>query len=250
MPQAAPLLQPAHGCRVIERRAIGCLERCRKTLGLREIPLPVPVEQWIEHPLGIHFGITDLSHLGECVLGAARPTEREILISESALGHEGRYRFTCAHELGHVLLHAKVERNFQDTQAEPPVSDGRLERQADRFAAALLMPAPLLVREIVRVCDEHHLKHRECIVELMIDSPESRWLWKKLFLPALTRRFAVSLSALLYRFRSLRRFDGRPFLVEDHVPRLLAPAGDENRLAPMEVADGFPKRPVQGVLFG
>lgn len=183
------------------------------------------------------------------MLGAARPTKREILIGERVLDHEGRYRFTCAHELGHVLLHRKVCRDFLDVKAEPPVSDHRLERQADRFAAAFLMPASLLVRELVRVCDENNLKHRECIVELMVDAAESRWLWKKVFLPALTRRFAVSLSAMLYRFRNLRRFDGKPFRVDAHVGRLLAPAGPDNPLLSMEIVDGFPRRHVQGQLF-
>ncbi|NNG59811.1 helix-turn-helix domain-containing protein [Sphingomonas paucimobilis] len=40
-----------------------------------------------------------------------------------------RYRFTLAHELGHMLFH------------HLPEDDGLMERQADEFAAAFLMPA-------------------------------------------------------------------------------------------------------------
>lgn len=50
-----------------------------------------------------------------------------------------RYRFTCAHELGHLLLHAN-----------PLPGDRRQEREADEFAAELLTPRaeiePLLPR--------------------------------------------------------------------------------------------------------
>ena len=52
-----------------------------------------------------------------------------------------RYRFTCAHELGHLLLHAN-----------PLPGDRQQEREADEFAAELLTPGaqiePLLPRTI------------------------------------------------------------------------------------------------------
>lgn len=52
-----------------------------------------------------------------------------------------RYRFTCAHELGHLLLHAN-----------PLPGDRQQEREADEFAAELLTPRaqiePLLPRTI------------------------------------------------------------------------------------------------------
>ncbi|MBU0637774.1 MAG: hypothetical protein KKB50_02840 [Planctomycetes bacterium] len=60
-----------HGRRQIDGRAWACIEKCRRRLGLDEVPLPIPVEDWIEGPLGITYGITDLSHLGDGVLGAA-----------------------------------------------------------------------------------------------------------------------------------------------------------------------------------
>lgn len=41
-----------------------------------------------------------------------------------------RHRFTCAHELGHLLLHQGC-----------PSGDITLERQADQFAAEFLTPA-------------------------------------------------------------------------------------------------------------
>ena len=62
-------------------------------------------------------------------------------------GSERRRRFTIAHEIGHFVLHpelARPERGGQVTEA------GRVEeREADAFAAELLMPEPL-VRQAAR----------------------------------------------------------------------------------------------------
>jgi hypothetical protein len=197
---------------------------------------------WIEAALGIRFGIADLSHLGEIVLGGTFVAEREILISDKVLTYEPRFRFTCAHELGHLMLHSKLRKCFRETETHGPGSAHRIERQADRFAASFLMPAPLLARQLVQTCDEHRLKHLDCIVELAMDTPESVWLWKQLFLPAITRRFAVSLTAAFFRFRDLRRFDGQPFVAAQHAERLLSRAQADRELPAMYIVNGFPRR--------
>jgi Zn-dependent peptidase ImmA (M78 family) len=214
------LLEPAYGVRRIERRAGQCLERCRRRLGL----------------------IADLSYLGENVLGGAFVAEREILISDKVLAYEPRFRFTCAHELGHLMLHNKLRKCFRETEARGPGTPHRVERQADRFAAAFLMPAPLVARQLVQTCDEHQLKCLDCIVELAMDTPESAWLWKKFFLPAITRQFGVSLAAAFFRFRDLRRFDGRPFVVASHAERLLTRSQSSDTVPSMYIVDGFPRR--------
>ena len=53
-----------------------------------------------------------------------------------------RYRFTCAHELGHLLLH----REFAP-------GDVRHEREADRFAAEFLTPAEQIAPHLPRSMD-------------------------------------------------------------------------------------------------
>ncbi|WP_304351336.1 ImmA/IrrE family metallo-endopeptidase [Comamonas testosteroni] len=58
----------------------------------------------------------------------------------------GRERFSLAHELGHWQLHRG--RSFQCRLDEPQKnlsSDRALEKEADRFAAHLLMPAPIFI---------------------------------------------------------------------------------------------------------
>ena len=199
------VFEPARGRRQIEGRAWTLLERCYRKLGLDDIPLPIPVDQWIETPLGIGFGFTDLSPLGPDVLGAAFVADREILIDERVLSHEGRLRFTCAHELGHVILHRKVQRVFHDKGGlDLGISPNRYERQADRFAAAFLMPIPLLEREIVHVLDDKDIDRAKTTLTLMEATKESEELWRRAILPHITRTFDVSLSAAVYRFTELR----------------------------------------------
>ena len=106
------LFQPSSGGMLIERKARRSLSHCLHKLGLSEVPLPVPVDRWIETAFDIRFGIADLSHIGPRVLGASFLRDREILVSEQALLNEGRYRFTCAHELAHFVLHMHVRDRF------------------------------------------------------------------------------------------------------------------------------------------
>lgn len=50
--------------------------------------------------------------------------------------------FTSAHELGHVVLHPQLQEAHRDRALDgSDVSKDQIEREADRFAAAFLMPA-------------------------------------------------------------------------------------------------------------
>ena len=113
-----PFLKPKPENRRAETMAAKLLAKCTTQLGLSEVPLPVPVEKWIEHPLDISFGVTDLSYLGDRTLGAAFVAEKEILVSDKLVGQDGPFRFTCAHELGHLTLHRKVGKTFKDSEGE------------------------------------------------------------------------------------------------------------------------------------
>jgi Zn-dependent peptidase ImmA (M78 family) len=104
--------------------------------------LPVPVEAIAEDLLGLQVGETeDLA-----VSGMLLPPERQIWLNAS----EGapRRRFTLAHELGHwVCQHlegktAPIYCRVADIQPEPSAADRSLEREANIFAAELLMPEP------------------------------------------------------------------------------------------------------------
>ena len=78
------------------------------------------------------------------------------IIGVNSLHHPNRQRFTIAHELGHLELHrpmitssVHVDKNFPALMRDPRTATGteRIEIDANRFAAELLMPgARLLTR--------------------------------------------------------------------------------------------------------
>lgn len=98
--------------------------------------------------------------------GGDRPI---VILGSDKNGYE-RSRFDAAHELGHILLHA----------ADPEPANAVLERQANRFASALLMP-------------------EEAVRESWPAGPRLQW-------PRLIQvkgQLGVSLAALLYRGKDL-----------------------------------------------
>lgn len=225
----------------VELAASAVLRKCIAALGLQEVPLPVPVDVWIERPLGFRFGVVQQGALGEGVLGLARPSEGEALVAEP--GDEGRFRFTCAHELGHLVLHARAHDVFRDFEALHGAKAPTVEREADRFASAFLMPVDALPSAFDRVCRERRLAPA-CYAMLRGDDVLAVWLWRRCFIPALTERFGVSRSAALYRFRELRLPGQRRLLRPSLVPLLAAP---DRVLATLDldavlVQDGVPTK--------
>lgn len=68
----------------------------------------------------------------------------------------GRLRFTCAHELGHWVLHQKLYSGTGDVatyegKTSLDESHGLVEWQADALATALLMPLPQIKRSFYRL---------------------------------------------------------------------------------------------------
>ena len=107
--------------------------------------LPVPVEAIAEDLLGLNVAEDDDLWCSGLLL----PAGREIWLNgREARESPGRRRFTLAHELGHWIcqclegraapMYCRSEEVGVRKRADP------LEREANVFAAELLMPAPLL----------------------------------------------------------------------------------------------------------
>lgn len=208
----------------IELAAQTCLRACLQRTGLATIPVPVPVETWIESPLGYRFGIAGPEELPPNVLGMAKLDEGEILISESLLEHEGRYRFTCAHELAHMVLHRHLAETLVDEEV-PSLDDeqsGLIEREANRFAAAVLMPLETLPDAFESIRREHGLDPA-CYELLRGKDLRTLWLWHRVFLPALADRYRVSRAAMIYRCREIRLARGRRLIMPSLIPLLVVP---------------------------
>lgn len=141
----------------IETHAARLLADCGQA-GLT-IQLPVPVEPILESHLGLHLEFDDLCSRLKLpdVLGALYLDSGEVAIDTSLDPGErperlGRFRFTLAHEVGHwqlhrthVLAHRQQSDLFGNTSTSSIVcrtsqAKAHIEVQADRFAAALLMP--------------------------------------------------------------------------------------------------------------
>lgn len=89
-----------------------------------------------------------------------------------------RTRWDLAHELGHLLLHSRVEHQPED-----------LEREADRFASAFLLPRGSFIREFPR--------------------PRAHLDWNRVF--RLKERWGVSLAAIVRRAYDLSLIDANQY---------------------------------------
>ena len=145
----------------IEHNALGLLEAYFHEQG-QPIQIPIPVDEILENYLGFSLGFDDLSSRlgvpGTDILGAMWVDQREVLIDQSLDPDEhpemeGRFHFTCGHEVGHWWEHAPYIISadsqailFDDNKPKPRVicrssqAKERIEWQANYFSSCLLMP--------------------------------------------------------------------------------------------------------------
>ena len=122
------------------------------------LQIPVPIEPIIEFQM--HLDIVPLPGLEEAfeIVGFTASSLDEISVDQHVYEHRpGRYRFTLAHEVGHVVLHAELfkEHRFRGAdewkrfvRAFPDLDLSRLEWQAHSFAGLVLVPSEALRREL------------------------------------------------------------------------------------------------------
>jgi Zn-dependent peptidase ImmA (M78 family) len=151
---------------------------------------PVPVGK-IAKQLGIQI---KLDKVDDDLSGfIVRDTGKRALIGANKSHHPNRQRFTIAHELGHYLLHAghtvhldegRVAFTVNLRNSESSKGEDNDEREANLFAAELLMPAKFL-REDLEGIELDLLEHDT-------------------FLADLAKKYSVSLQALTFRLTYLR----------------------------------------------
>jgi uncharacterized protein DUF955 len=126
--------------------------------------LPVPIEEIVDSVHGLL--VRDVDDIGaapgapplapgQALSGLLLPARGEIWVNaEEARRWPPRRRFTIGHELGHWVMHRDGQqalfcrRTSVDEKAAPPGRD--IEEEASAFAAGLLMPQWLFVREHAR----------------------------------------------------------------------------------------------------
>lgn len=112
--------------------------------------IPVPIEEIIEFHFGIDIiPIPELLNIFE-IDGWTSSDLKTINVDDFIYKHrENRYRFTLAHELGHVVLHKKIFNCYNFNKIEEwkcfynevdETSYSWLESQAYNFAGLILVP--------------------------------------------------------------------------------------------------------------
>lgn len=119
---------------------------------------PVPVEQ-IARAQGAELRMQGLEATdGSNISGFLYREHGKAIIGVNATHHPNRQRFTVAHELGHLLLHSgvpdgirvddvHVDRSFHLRSQLSSEGTDPAEREANFFAAELLMPTHFLTAE-------------------------------------------------------------------------------------------------------
>jgi len=129
--------------------------------------LPVPIEDIVDTVFGLHVrDVEDMATApgapalapGQSLSGLLLAARGEIWVNaDEARRWPPRRRFTIGHELGHWVLHRAGQQALfcrrtavdEQTSRTPPAVD--IEEEASVFAASLLMPEWLVLREHARV---------------------------------------------------------------------------------------------------
>ena len=163
-------------------------QRTQKLLRETEVEaLPIDVEL-VAHRLGLHVEGSDFT---EDISGflTLRGSKGVIMYNDSH--PRVRQRFTIAHELGHFVLHKNQSDLFIDKKypvwlrdANASTGENKMEVEANRFAAALLMPRDLV-----------EYRYSELEFEFDLDDEET--------LTDLAKTFGVSQQAMSFRMSYL-----------------------------------------------
>ncbi len=131
---------------------------------------PVPVER-LAKKLGARLSRQPFGEADDVSGLLFRDGTRTIIGINSAHAST-RQRFTIAHELGHLTLHPgkpmildRARVNFRDSVSS--MATDRQEMEANRFAASLLMPRDLLVRELKRLPTKPANQSEESLVAML-----------------------------------------------------------------------------------
>ena len=114
---------------------------------------------------------------------------QQMVIGVNTIHSKTRQNFTIAHEIGHLLLHDQeqmhIDREFRVRLRDDVSSQGTddAEREANLFAASLLMPKEFLKKDL----------SKEDYVDILDDA----------FLRGLGRKYGVSTQALVNRLKNL-----------------------------------------------
>lgn len=186
------------------------------------IPIPIDIEYLLEvHPCVADFDLVKGLQLKYGIAGVVFRFKEDcysILVdSDIADRSPYFYRFTIAEELSHLVLHRDLI-NEIDTlgKAVKLLSDPRyknMDRNAKRFAAALLMPNKIVIRDSEVLYHNIFLKDRSKTKETILAE----------IIDALRKKYDVSRKTMTYRLNEwpLNIIDRVTFSLEKRSEELL-----------------------------
>ncbi len=134
---------------------------------------PVPIEQIARH-LQAHIQPREFT---DDISGIVYRDGTTSVIGVNPLHSHSRQRFTIAHELGHLVLHRNrpiiIEKALRWGARRDEVSSlgtHREEIEANRFAAALLMPDAWVVERVVQILDSTPALDESGLIARLADS--------------------------------------------------------------------------------
>ena len=161
-----------------------------------DVSIPVDIDILLERIDGVTLDILPMHHHGTegAIIRDADSGELFVWIDERlADGNATRYRMTVAEELGHLILHRSVIEKVDSFDDWSALQRHRLwrdvERNAKRFAAAILMPGGA----VVRVAEEEYPRLLRAVGFTNVEAIE------KYLVLQLAKRFDVSQQTMRYR---------------------------------------------------
>ena len=151
--------------------------------------IPIPIERIVEFELKLD--IVPVPGLEEAfeIVGFTSSDLSEITVDEYVYESQAnRYRFTLAHEAGHVVLHTELFKQQRFRRVDdwkdfvrtfPEFDLSRLEWQAHSFAGLVLVPGDALervIREVIRQVKAQGVNHeRDFANDLVVDVVATRF---------------------------------------------------------------------------
>jgi len=151
--------------------------------------IPIPIERIVEFDLNLDIvPVPGLEKAFE-IVGFTSSDLSEITVDEHVYESQAnRYRFTLAHEAGHVVLHADLFKQQRFRRVDdwkdfvrtfPELDLSRLEWQAHSFAGLVLVPGDALervVRDVIRQVKAQGVNHeRDFANDLVVDVAATRF---------------------------------------------------------------------------
>ena len=172
----------------------------------------VDVDDLAEYFLGCDLLLNDLrpfdQEAGAPVLGSVRPPTKVINVCFRAEAYRPLYRSTVMHDIAHLMLHADARSaayHYAPTAKQRPL----IEKEADRFMAAALLPEPILYLAIVLAGQPHGAAAGTAFGDA--NTKRGRWQWRYIYFPFFLDRMCLSRELV-----SIRMLERGTFTRETH----------------------------------